>query len=140
MCDNRADVVQDKLACTEGRTRAFHLMVTVSAGPEAKVAALELPGGVYIKVDPAATPTQFLQAASTGDTQEAAALLVGQVVGAGGLCRAPLVLLASHTEVTKLLARSTLLLAAIAVLNASGKGFSNFTAPSPAMALHVLII
>lgn len=63
------------------------------------MASLELPGGGLIKINPRATPSQFLQAASSGDGEAAAAALVGQVAGAGALSRAPLLLLASHAEV-----------------------------------------
>ena len=73
-----------------------------NAGGETRVATLELPGGGLIKVNPGATPTHFLQAASRGDGQAAAAALIGQVAGAGALSRAPLLLLASHAEVIKL--------------------------------------
>ena len=76
-------------------------MLTACSGTEAKVAAVELPGGALIKVDPRATPTQFLQAASACNGQAAAAALVGQVVAAGGISRAPLILLASHAEVVQ---------------------------------------
>ena len=60
---------------------------------------MELPGGKLIKVDPGATPSQFLQAASSGDGRAAAAALLGQVAGAGGISRAPLALLSDHAEV-----------------------------------------
>ena len=73
----------------------------VCTGTEAKVAAVELPGGALIKVDPRATPTEFLQAASACNGQAAAAALIGQVVAAGGPPKAPLVLLASYAEVVK---------------------------------------
>ena len=69
------------------------------SGAEGKIEAVELPGGTFIKVDSRATPTHFLQAASAGNGQAAAAALVGQVVAAGGISRAPLILLASHAEV-----------------------------------------
>ena len=77
-------------------------MLIECSGAEAKVAALELPGGALIKVDPQATPTQFLQAASACNGQAAAAALLGQVVAAGGISRAPLILLATHAEVVHL--------------------------------------
>ena len=72
------------------------------SGEQAKVVSLEMPGGGLIKVDPRATPAQFLQAASIGNGQAAAAALVGQVAGAGALSRTPLLLLASHAEVGSL--------------------------------------
>ena len=66
------------------------------------MAALQLPGGALIKINPRATPAHFLQAASACNAQQAAAELVGQVVAAGGLAKAPLILLASYAEVTTL--------------------------------------
>lgn len=74
-------------------------MTIICAGTQAEVAAVELPGGALIKVDPRATPTHFLQAASACNGQAAAAALVGQVIVAGGISRAPLILLASYAEV-----------------------------------------
>ena len=70
-----------------------------SAGAEAKITVVELPGGGLIKVDHRANPTEFLKAASIGDSRATAAALLGQVVAAQGLSRTPLSLLASHAEV-----------------------------------------
>ena len=77
-------------------------VLTACLGTEAKVAAVELPGGALVKIDPRATPTHFLQAASACNGQAAASALVGQVAAAGGISRAPLILLASHAEVVQL--------------------------------------
>lgn len=75
--------------------------MAVFIGDASGIKALETPNGQLLKVSPEAEHTDFKRAMDQGDSQTAAAAVLGLVAAMDGVDRTPRALLARHAQVSR---------------------------------------